>query len=556
MNTFHPANILVVEDIPVNADALIAQLSEAQYNLDLAENYAEAKLFLETRNYHLGIYDIVLDANDPENKDGLRLLQDMEHLGLIGIMPCIFLSGNFTRDNLKLLMQRRHLDQFVGMVDRQDATTSQVNEIQEMVNWFFDERIRINFDIEYMPTSKRKLHECAVALHQGEKDLPPPDILFPQVLDLLGKIFYDADQLDVRRFTQGVSGSVVLEIAPNYQHGGIGKAVGVKIGRRHKIETERQNYERYITHFLLTKYRTELTEHAYARDLGALCYTFGEAEFAHTESFESYYARADASQIILSLNQLFRETFAPWRANDSKRAFADLRDLYLDAFDLKQRMERIPNVVASLDPILDLNAALWRFETPDIVLPNPLRWLQVGEATLAVRCCTTHGDLNTANILVNQEGQCWLIDFYRTGWSHVLRDFVILETDIKFRLLSALSQKQFFYFEKALLHAVHTRQGVRLGRGFSNEARKAAQVIDALRHLAFEELAALNPDSPQTPAREYFISLLMATLNVIRLRHFEQDPRLQPRRALVLLSAAMLCRVLEDEKVEFGGGGL
>ncbi|MEN9800119.1 MAG: hypothetical protein RL653_3816 [Pseudomonadota bacterium] len=44
--------------------------------------------------------------------------------------------------------------------------------------------------------------------------------------------------------------------------------------------------------------------------------------------------------------------------------------------------------------------------------------------------CTVHGDLNGANVLVDDVGNVWVIDFFHTGPGHVLKDLVKLENDL------------------------------------------------------------------------------------------------------------------------------
>jgi len=94
---------------------------------------------------------------------------------------------------------------------------------------------------------------------------------------------------------------------------------------------------------------------------------------------------------------------------------------------------RLAREIASLRPDYTPADPTINFALPAVALPNPLHWLARDEATVMPVCRSiTHGDLQADNILMNDAGDCWLIDFYRTYPSHILRDFVELETDIKF----------------------------------------------------------------------------------------------------------------------------
>lgn len=80
--------------------------------------------------------------------------------------------------------------------------------------------------------------------------------------------------------------------------------------------------------------------------------------------------------------------------------------------------------------------------------------------------CTAHGDLNTANILVDARKNVWVIDFFHTGpGHHVLRDVAKLENDLLY-ILTPLRDEE--------------------------DLRIACEITDTLR--AVEDLAAPLPD--------------------------------------------------------------
>jgi len=73
-------------------------------------------------------------------------------------------------------------------------------------------------------------------------------------------------------------------------------------------------------------------------------------------------------------------------------------------------------------------------------LPHPRRfyaWFEAnrpsGEHEVAV--ATVHGDLNLANVLLDDVSNIWMIDYYSTRTGHVLDDIAKLENDLKFIML-------------------------------------------------------------------------------------------------------------------------
>ena len=137
--------------------------------------------------------------------------------------------------------------------------------------------------------------------------------------------------------------------------------------------------------------------------------------------------------------------------------------------------------------------------------------------------------------MVNEEGRCWLIDFYRTYQSHILRDFVILESDIKYRLLAQPNNKDFLLLEAALLQWQPDQGAINFAAAHS-DVEKAIRVVANLRKIAYE----LGKGTGTTIHKEYLISLLMATLNVVRLRHIPDNRKMQ-----AMLSAALICAELD-----------
>ena len=81
--------------------------------------------------------------------------------------------------------------------------------------------------------------------------------------------------------------------------------------------------------------------------------------------------------------------------------------------------------------------------------------------------------LHSRNVLVDNSGNGWFIDFARARKSHALRDFVELETDIKFALLPVTDLNVLLPFEQALLEPVTLRQPLPDRLFDNNEIQKA-----------------------------------------------------------------------------------
>ncbi len=528
--------ILLVEDEPQVYRTLQRRLQSEHYAVTLAPTYDEAYARLRSEHFHLAIIDIRLNAADETDQSGLQLLKDMTDFKLNGIMPCIVITAIGTLSikipALSSLREARFIQKEPGYISQlQDA-------IRELLGEY-----RLSFSLEYVADTPQKIKQGAEYIWSREPDWPQPDQLTPQIEDLLSKLFYDARRLFIDHIYRGLSGSFVVEARPLWPDG-LGQSKIVKIGRRNKTQTELTNYLRHVEPFLPSQHATHVNS-AYTRHLGALLYTFFGIQAGNTIDFETYYQQHTPDQITAALRRLFGDTCQSWYQNRTPPDFESLRDLYFDTFNLSYQPDRLYNEILSLRPDYQPETTSLSFDDLGLSLPNPLHWLNNDAATVMPVCRSiTHGDLHAGNILMNNNGDCWLIDFYRTNQSHILRDFVELETDIKFRLLDQLPLPEFCQFEQALIRAEHPQQPVELPSEFPDSVHKAVHVIGGLRAQAWNLLGATQRN-PRLIQREYLTSLLMGTLNILRLRHFKQDPALQPRRELALLSAALICEHLQ-----------
>jgi CheY-like chemotaxis protein len=529
-------HILLVEDEDQVYLTLQRRLANEGYHVTLATTYEAAVEQLRSAHFHLAIFDVRLVAADESDQSGLRLLEELDQLGLRDVLPCIIMTAYGTMPMALHALQDLSAARFIPKEPY--YITKLLDAIREVLGEY-----EISFNLEYLYHTQQAIEQGAEYIWAHEPDWPVPDRLVPEIEDLLGSLFYGARQLWIRRNYRGLSGSFVLEAHSTWAEG-VGQSKIVKIGRHDKTRTEQLNYQHHVEPYLPAQHATQLNS-AYTRHLGALLYTLFGVEAEDTVDFETYYQRHAPAEILLSLRRLFNGTCQRWYQNRIPPGYENLRDLYFDTFNLRHQPARLFNEIRSIRPDYQQNARTIAFPELDLELPNPLHWLDNDAATVMPVCRSiTHGDLHAGNILMNNAGDCWLIDFYRTEQSHILRDFVELETDIKFRLLEHLPVQEFCQFEEVLVGLEHPQQLFTLPSELSAGTQKAAHVIIGLRAEAWGLLETTQRD-PRLIQREYLTSLLMGTLNILRLRHFKQDPGLQPRREWALLSAAMMCQLLQ-----------
>ncbi len=532
---FQRPHVLLVEDEPNIYLTLQRRLKNEGYEVTLATDYQAAYQQLTAQHFHLAIIDVRL-ADDETDQSGMRLLRDVEKLGLRGVMPYLIITAIGTKAMALQALQKLGAERFI------EKEPGYIAELLDAVRVALG-KYRFSFGIEYVADTAHKIEQGAHYIHPEGPDWPAPEQLIPQIEDLLGRLFYGANRLWIDKIYAGLSGSFVFEAHPTWPTG-LGQSMMVKIGRNNKTHVEEDNYLRHVEHFLPARRATQLNA-AYTQHLGALLYTLVEMEAEDTITFGDYYQRHTPEQISDALHRLFTYTCRLWYQGRTPPDYESLRDLYLDAFNLSSQPDRLAREIASLRPEYTPADPTIAFASPGKTLPNPLHWLARDEATVMPVCRSiTHGDLQADNILMNEAGDCWLIDFYRTYPSHVLRDFIELETDIKFRLMGDLTPEEFARLEETLIKLQRPDQSLTLPIGLPETAQKAAHVISGLRAEAWRLLDAVQPNV-RLIQREYLTGLLLGTLNILRLRHYQEMPHLQPRRELALLSAAMICEQLQ-----------
>jgi len=171
--------------------------------------------------------------------------------------------------------------------------------------------------------------------------------------------------------------------------------------------------------------------------------------------------------------------------------------------------------------------------------PNPAPYLYEERITISppTLCGITHGRLDGASVLVDRTGQTWVVDFGRTGLGPLVRDFVSLETSVKFDVLKGASAAERHELESCLLAVRHLGEEIDAG-GVRPEVKKALRVIGQIRSQAADVVGF--------QADPYFMGLLFCAVE--RFLRYHPDLRYTTGEAVLfvhaLLSMGMLCQRL------------
>ena len=263
---------------------------------------------------------------------------------------------------------------------------------------------------------------------------------------------------------------------------------------------------------------------------------------------------------VRTLQRAFREAASP----EAGRALFDtviervLRRLYqspqLDRLDLFSYYGFQPRYA---DTALARVAELGREDGDRVAieglgetLPHPRRFYRRLHANgrrpeQEVACAIVHGDLNLANVLLDDASNTWLIDYYWTRTGHVLDDLAKLENDLKF-IMAPLPDDQALRRAFALERRLMAQQdlleppGAPPAEVLSDPAlAKVAAAVLRLRELAAELLREAGLTGPVAPG-EYRIAQLRYSAHTLSF----VEPDLRQKR-LALASTCLLAESLE-----------
>ncbi len=527
--------VLIVENTKDWLDILSLILGKAGYTVTTAATTSDAREKLKEGFYHLLVLDIrIEDDSDESDVEGMNLLKELYENGFTSAVQIIMLSAYGTSQQMRDSF-RRYL-----VADFQAKDEFNRDEFIRAVNDIFAKRAEINLDLQIHWGQVKSPQQAVVDLLVDEKrvkpDTPLQISLAEELDDLLCRLFHKAQSLIIKPLTAGHGGSGVLRVQPFYPSGS-GQEVVVKFGDYRKIDLEYQNFKKYIQPFVGGARATSVLDLRRTKSLGGIVYSFLGATSDHLQSFESYYSQAAVPEIKAVLDHLFFQTCGTWYANPGQNQPHNLTQEYLEQLGYQvQHLEKI--VAERLKSVQLKEKQKLHFNDLSIArdFTDPIRAGADQNYVVPTYLVTNHGDFNEANILVDENGKSWLIDFEVTGRGHILRDVVKLDSVLRFQALKEdhATLEERLAMEEALCSIRKFSQIGELTNNFSTDNQSVAKTFAIATHL-MSIAGKLTSQNPGDDMNEYYIGLFYHALNTIR---FYQLSKLQRQHAL--LSASLL----------------
>lgn len=247
---------------------------------------------------------------------------------------------------------------------------------------------------------------------------------------ILHYLFRESKSADFICLDGGFSGNVVLKAESRDQYGQSQSPTVVKIGERDPISRERAAFERVQE--VLGNSAPAIVDFAEFGARGGIKYRYAAMTGGKVKTFQKYFAECDDLGLLTkflsivftrqlgkfyeaaaqeNLNLLDYYDFKPKYAGSVERKCVELAEKQADG-----RLKISEGITVEDVSQFYAHDLLTLRET--VAMPRYVSWL--------------HGDLNGANIIIDEAHNVWLIDFFHTHRGHALKDLIKLENDILF----------------------------------------------------------------------------------------------------------------------------
>jgi CheY-like chemotaxis protein len=532
--------ILIVDNLETWRVELVEILRRNGFHAESASTVTEALEQLNESIYHVLVADIRLKETDESNIDGIHLLSELERGGLSEAIKVIMLSAYGTIEQMRSAFRDHRVADFLT----KDRFSQKV--FLESVQRVFSREANINLALDILSQSGSRPEQVVLNLEVGETRIedgtPILNQMATELEDLLCRLFYQAKGILVRPLTPGQSGTGVVRIQPFYGNRGIGREMIVKFGDFSKIQEEYHNFKEYVEPFIGGGRSTTVLDVRRTTHLGGITYSLLGTNNDPLIDFADFYRRSDISQITDALDRLFLEICGPWYANHENLQLLDLTSDYQRLFGYTaKQLEQIRS--RQMKSVRGKQKLYLKSLTNERAFTNPLQVMAGSPLVRPTYLCTTHGDFNPYNLLVDNTGYMWLIDFQETGKSHFLRDVAMLDSAVRFQLLNTeeATLEERLHMEEALCSIDRFSQVEQLAPKLSTENQSLAKAYATIVHL--RKLACrLVEHSPSDDISEYYIALFYSALNTLQ---FFSLP-------LGLREHALLCASLLADRLEWG----
>ena len=528
--------ILYVEDEAIWRREITKILSEANCLVKTAENTDIARSLLTNSFFHIVLLDISMESGNKKNTDGIEFLREINNWQREGAFETAMLTAYWSRSR-----EEKTLDKYGVFCFLDKRNFDEKKFLTKIRQGIEIAKINLMLRISNFEEAQSQMNNMQVGGNRLKSSDPLFERLREELEDLFCRLFSHVVEIGLRPMETGFSGTRVLIADLYFEDRLPGSSVVIKFGDYKIMKREYENFKDYVEYRVSGAKHTAIGKFRRTSNLGGILYSFLGAGMEKVRSFYQFFEVASLSDVQFTLHRLFKITCRPWYVNFKSSGLCDLMDYYWTS--LARPFEGIRRTKASLKSVKGKGRLIFRSLGSSQQFLDPVAQIENLKVFGDLIECITHGDLNLGNLLVDEHGDSWLIDFQSTGFSHYFRDFVELDTCI--RILD-LDHKLFSLQERLAMEAVlnsisNFEELGNLKVGFSSKndlVSKSFSTVLYLREMA-GNIKLLNDDNMAS----YYVGLFCNTLNFIR---FPGYTKIQKEHAL--LSASLILDRLKAMK--------
>ena len=349
--------------------------------------------------------------------------------------------------------------------------------------------------------------------------------------------------VSLSRISGGFSGALVFRASVIDRSDRKQMPFVMKLGPWSMICDEVRGYTDHVERYILNS-STRLIQYRKSGESGGILYNFvGIGGPSSTLiSLEDFYQTNATEKVEAAFDHLFRIVLNAWYGQPVRREIALYQEYQRPPLYEKSREYAMLHFgVTSSDPEITLPCNLGKST-------NPLYFI---EHTIPSRVSVTspaynapqHGDLNLKNVLLDQEGNMWLIDFSDTRISHNLRDIAKMETVIRTEMMLFSSDEDvcnMAAWDRGFIAFDNLSDIPDISCQDLPESReKALRILRKLRYYA--DLVTVLDDNPE----QYLLALLWYTIPVLWYRSVSEYGK-----KYAWVTASRICECLNNNRVK------
>lgn len=269
--------------------------------------------------------------------------------------------------------------------------------------------------------------------------------LIEQACHTGGPIFdNEIDGAKLKLLHGGKSDAVVCLIFIKNKFGEYRVPAVIKFLDRSSARREALNHAKYVKWTLPYRWRVDVIGTARTNDFGAVCYSFAHGGSGEPVTLTKFLDSDDRGLVSNVLASVFAQESNCWYS--TKRGKDEPLGVYLSKqppyfvkpADWTKREQRVLDDIKEIEKDDKLNiitnerVALIQVSDTTIDVSSPAKLVSGYRDVVFTHECLSHGDLNSANILISEGSNDFcFIDFQHTGWHHRARDFCSIEGSIR-----------------------------------------------------------------------------------------------------------------------------